>query len=99
MNVTPPKKWGKIQGTVTGVACDGTTTALEDATVQVTGKLYAASLSTDEEGLYAWWLTSDASPLTVIAAQDGYVPQVKSVKIKQGRTTTQDFALQATGCG
>lgn len=98
MHVTPPKKWGKIAGTVTGVACDGTATPLEEATVQVTGKQFAATLSTDEEGRYAWWLTSDASPLTVIAAHDGYAPKVAEAKLKQGRTTTLNFALEATGC-
>jgi hypothetical protein len=98
MNVTPPKKWAKITGTVTGVACDGTSAALEDAIVQVTGTQFAVTLLTDENGAYAWWLDSKASQLTLIAAKDGYVPQTESAKLKAGKTTTVNFALQAQGC-
>jgi hypothetical protein len=98
MNVTPPKKWSKITGTVTGVACDGTSAALEDAIVQVTGTQVAVTLLTDENGSYAWWLDSKASQLTLIAAKDGYVPQTESAKLKAGKTTTVNFALQAQGC-
>jgi hypothetical protein len=98
MNVTPPNKWGKIAGTVTGIACDGTTAPLEDAIVQLTGTQFAVTLTTNDNGGYAWWVDVKANPLTVIAAKDGYVPQTRQARITAKKTVTVNFALQKTGC-
>lgn len=98
MDVTPPNQWGKLAGTVTGVACDGTVTPLEDATVQLTGTGFAVTLTTGEDGTYAWWMDVRANPLNVIAALDGYVPQSAETRIRAKKTTVLDFALQHTGC-
>jgi N-acetylneuraminic acid mutarotase len=95
MQVNPPKAWGKITGAVTSAA-DGS--AISGATVQIgtfngTGQV-TFTLKTDSSGHYQLWLDARYSPLQIIAAKDGYQPQVKSVKITKGTTTTTNFALK-----
>ena len=95
MQVAPPKAWGKIAGTVT----DATNASpLTGVTVQVgtfggTGQV-SFTLKTDKSGHYQLWLDARYSPLQVIAAKDGYQPQVKSVKVTKGAATTTNFALK-----
>jgi hypothetical protein len=95
MNVTPPKGWGKIAGTVTGTDCKGNTNPLQGAQVQATGKGFSFSLKTDKNGKYAFWAPSASNPYTVIASKDGYQAQSKTVNIKANKTTTVNFGLQA----
>jgi hypothetical protein len=90
MNVKPPKTWGKIAGTVTTV--DGT--AVAGVTIQIDTWANSYTLKTDRNGQYALWLDVRNNPLQVIAAKDGYQPQVKTVKIVKGVTTTLDFQLK-----
>ncbi|HKT02762.1 MAG TPA: carboxypeptidase regulatory-like domain-containing protein [Rugosimonospora sp.] len=90
MVVQPPKTWGKITGTVTGP--DGTPIA--GATVQIDTWANSYTLKTDRNGQYALWLDVRNNPLQVIAAKDGYQPQVKTVKIAKGKTTTLGFTLK-----
>ncbi len=94
MNVTPPRTWGEIAGTVTGA--NGK--PLAGATVQIgtlggTGQV-SYTLTTDASGHYQLWLDHRYSPLQVIAGDSGYVPQIKTAKITEGNTTTLNFALQ-----
>ena len=98
MNVTPPKGWGKIDGVVTGRACNGNTSPLQGAQIQANGKSYVFSLSTDKDGKYAFWAPSASNPFTLIASKDKYIAQTKTVSIKANKTITVNFALQATGC-
>ena len=95
MNVTPPKGWGKIAGTVTGTECNGNTNPLQGAQVQASGKSYTFSLKTDKNGKYALWAPSASNPFTVIASKEKYQAQSKKVSIKSGKTVTVNFALQA----
>jgi hypothetical protein len=90
MTVTPPKTWGRIAGTVTGP--DGRPVA--GATVQIDTWAASYTLKTDRNGQYALWLDVRNNPLQVIVARDGYQPQVRTVKIAKGKTTTQDFVLK-----
>jgi N-acetylneuraminic acid mutarotase len=90
MVVKPPNTWGKIAGTVTAV--DGT--LLAGVTIQIDTWANSYTLKTDKNGQYALWLDVRNNPLQVIAAKDGYQPQVKTVKIKRGVTTPLDFALK-----
>jgi N-acetylneuraminic acid mutarotase len=95
MQVDPPKAWGKITGAVTSAA-DGS--AISGATVQIgtfngTGQV-TFTLKTDTSGHYQLWLDARYSPLQIIAAKDGFQPQVKSVKITKGTTTTTNFVLK-----
>jgi len=89
MLVQPPATWGKIAGTLT--APD--TTPIAGATVQVGGRAGSYTLKTDRNGQYGAWLDVRNNPLQVIAAKDGYQPQVKSARIAKGGTTTLNFTL------
>jgi hypothetical protein len=92
--VNPPKTWGKITGTVTGVGCTGTSAPLTGATVQITSKTASYTLKTDRNGQYVLWLDVSNNPLTVIAAKDGWGTQTRSVKITKGVATMADFSLK-----
>ncbi|MFH8473980.1 kelch repeat-containing protein [Streptomyces sp. NPDC018000] len=96
LTVKPPKTWGKITGTVTGVGCTGKSAPLTGATVQITSKTASHTLKTDQNGQYVFWLDASESPLTVTASRDGWEPQTQSVKIKGGRAVTADFTLMNT---
>lgn len=98
MHITPPPRWGKLRGTVTGVACNGTSSPLPGATVQVDSWAMDWTFTTDAEGKYAYWIDRRNNPLQVIAAKDGYKPKVRTVRIVAGGTVTANFALQKTGC-
>ncbi|MFI1094880.1 carboxypeptidase regulatory-like domain-containing protein [Streptomyces sp. NPDC020917] len=98
MDVTPPKTWGKITGTVSdsnGAPVGGATVAVCTMYAAGTGKCGPTTytLKTDGHGRYQLWLDKGFDPLQVIAAEDGYTPQMKIAKVKQGTTTTVDFAL------
>ncbi len=88
MTVKPPKTWGKITGLVTsnGVPLAG-------ATVQINTWATHYTLKTDSSGHYALWLDVRNNPLQIICAKDGYQPQVVTVKIVKGATTTANFVL------
>ncbi|WP_327242951.1 carboxypeptidase regulatory-like domain-containing protein [Streptomyces sp. NBC_01320] len=92
--VNPPKTWGKITGTVTGVGCTGTSAPLIGATVQIASKKASYPLKTDRNGQYAFWLDVNNNPFTVTAAKEGWAPQTQSVRIGPGKTTTVDIALK-----
>ncbi len=100
MHVNPPASWGKIRGTVTNAANGA---PLAGVTVQICTMYDKTSgncgpvtytLKTDNAGYYQLWLNKGYSPLEVIAAKDGYQPQVKISKITAGGTTTANFALR-----
>ncbi|MER6105999.1 carboxypeptidase regulatory-like domain-containing protein [Streptomyces sp. NPDC001832] len=96
LTVNPPKTWGKITGTVTGVGCTDTSAPLTGATVQITSKTANYTLKTDRNGRYVYWLDVKNNPLTVTASKDGWEPQTRSVKIKEGKATAADFSLKYT---
>jgi N-acetylneuraminic acid mutarotase len=91
MTVKPPKSWGKVTGTVTS-AVDGS--PLAGATLVINTWAASYSMKTDKNGQYGLWLDARANPLQIIVAKDGYLPQATNVTIKQGRTTTSNFALK-----
>jgi subtilisin family serine protease/N-acetylneuraminic acid mutarotase len=94
--VNPPKTWGKITGTVTGVGCTGTPAPLPGATVQIISKTASYTLRTDRNGQYLFWLDAGNNSLMVIASKDGWATQPASVKIKGGKAATADFSLMNT---
>ena len=87
MTVNPPKSWGKIAGTVTGPSG-----AIAGATIQINSGGSHFTLKTDKNGHYAFWLAA-ATHVQVICSKDGFVPQVKSVTVKKGATTTVNFTM------
>ncbi|MFI1092451.1 carboxypeptidase regulatory-like domain-containing protein [Streptomyces sp. NPDC020917] len=93
LTVNPPKTWGKITGTVTGVGCTGTSAPLPAATVEITSNTASYPLKTDRNGQYAYWLDVRNNPLTVTASKDGWAPQTRPVEIKPGKAATADFPL------
>jgi N-acetylneuraminic acid mutarotase len=100
MTVTPPPGSGKLTGTVTGLSCHGSPAPLAGATVEVYGAQGASWMAqTASDGSYSLWLPSRAR-LTVIAALDGWQPQVKYSSPKPLQPATVSFALRADGqCG
>ncbi len=94
MNVTPPTTWGKVTGTITGVACDGSVTPLPGATVELDSWATSYTLKTDKDGGYALWLDKRNNPLSAIVAKDGWKPQTKAITIVAKKTTTANFALK-----
>jgi N-acetylneuraminic acid mutarotase len=90
LTVKPPKTWGKIAGTVTSASG----VPIAGATVQINTWATSYTLKTDKNGQYALWLDVRNNPLQVIVAKDGYQPQVRTVKIAKGTTTTADFSLK-----
>jgi hypothetical protein len=100
MNVTPPKGWGKIVGTVSGQDCNQATAPLP-AVVFVNSKGqkgYQFTLKTDKNGNYAFWGPAAASPWSLQASAAGWIPVTQTASIRGGKTTTVNFTLRPTSC-
>ncbi|MDN5896354.1 MAG: peptidase S8, partial [Nocardioides sp.] len=99
MPVKPPKRWGKLAGTVSGTTCDGATAPIPGATVQAnSGDDLSWTFETATDGTYARWFDAIYSPLQLIGAKDGFMPMAQKVKLKKGRTANGDFNLKEPGC-
>jgi N-acetylneuraminic acid mutarotase len=98
LEVTPPRSWGKLAGTVAGSACNGDTAPLPGATLQVDSWAGSWTFNTESDGSYAYWFNTGANPLQLIAAKDGYQPQTDRVRLRRGQTTVADFTLRKAGC-
>ncbi|GAA5142017.1 hypothetical protein GCM10023340_04810 [Nocardioides marinquilinus] len=98
MTVTPPSTWGKLVGTVSGRSCAGAVAPLAGATVAADSFAGEWTFSTGADGTFAYWFNAKVSPLTMIAAKDGYRPQSKSVRLYRGEEVRADFTLAKTGC-
>ena len=96
MNVTPPKSWGKLKGTVTGTDCNNVTKGLSAVVFADGSTGFSWTARTDKNGNYAFWGPKDT--YTLIASANGWIPQTKTGKIQQGKTTTVNFNLRPTGC-
>ncbi len=90
MNVIPPDTWGKLTGTINGLAlCDLPGAPLANATVEIGG---VTSLKSDQDGVYIYWLEQGTYTLDVSA--NGYVAQSVEVTVTAGGITTTDFDLR-----
>ncbi|WP_433384612.1 S8 family serine peptidase [Micromonospora sp. KLBMP9576] len=98
MNVLQPTTWGKLTGTVTGTSCQGASSPISGATVQVDSWAMSWTFATDAEGRYAYWLDRRNNPLTMIVAKDGWKPQTRQTKINTATPTVEDFALSPGRC-
>jgi N-acetylneuraminic acid mutarotase len=94
MKALPPVTWGKITGTVTGLACHGPSTPLAGATIQINTWAASYTLKTGSDGSYGLWLDVRNNPLQLIAALDGWQPQTTTAKITALKKTTVNFALK-----
>src|SRR6266487_5823051 len=96
MNVTPPKNWGKLAGTITGTDCSGKTNPLTKAVVFADSKAFSWTAKTDKNGKYAFW--GPKGSYTLIASANGWIPQTKTASIKAGKTVIVDFNLPPVSC-
>ncbi|WP_158645733.1 S8 family serine peptidase [Stackebrandtia albiflava] len=97
MTVAPKANMGKMLGTVTGVNCDGTTTPIANAQVQVRGPDGTRyDLTTDADGYFSYWFKK--GQYTVIVSKDGWAADFNGFRVKAGRSVTADFSLGALGC-
>jgi Carboxypeptidase regulatory-like domain/Kelch motif len=93
LDVAPPANWGKLQGTINGKDCSGTTAALGTATVFAdNGSGFKWIAPTDKNGLYSFW--GPASQFTLIVVANKWFPQTKTALIKAAKTTTVNFTLR-----
>jgi subtilisin family serine protease/N-acetylneuraminic acid mutarotase len=95
LTATPPASWGKVSGTVTGLArCDAAGGPLAGGSVRLDGKVADVSVAVDAAGRYAYWLDAANQPLRVTASGAGFVPVTRMVGMAAGRTTVTDFQLR-----
>jgi hypothetical protein len=97
MTVSPPASWGKLSGTVTGLArCDAAGSPLNYATVLLqTNAGVTWTLTTDASGQYQWWMDQASSPLSMTVSRAGYITQtVTGIVVIAQQTTTQNVALR-----
>jgi N-acetylneuraminic acid mutarotase len=99
MTVLPPPTWGEITGTVRGAACGAAAKPLPEASVQLSWAAGGYALRTGSDGRYTLWLDSADDPVTVIAGDQGWLPQAATAHIAAGRGTTLNFTLKpAASC-
>ncbi|MFF5180232.1 S8 family serine peptidase [Micromonospora sp. NPDC000316] len=98
MTATPPKTWGKLMGTVTGTSCQGATSPISGAVVQVDSWAMSFTFATDAAGKYAYWMDRRNNPLTMIVAKDGWKPQTRKAKIDTTTPTVENFGLSPIRC-
>ncbi|GAA2366013.1 hypothetical protein Cme02nite_30710 [Catellatospora methionotrophica] len=98
MNVTPPKTWGKLLGTVTGTSCQGAGAPIAGAVVQVDSWANSWTFATDAQGKYAYWMDKRNNPLTLIVAKDGWKPQTRQTRINVTTPTVENFTLSPIKC-
>ena len=80
-------------GTVEGyVYITGTTTPINEATIQIQG---GASATTDSTGYYS--LSLSPGTYTLTASKSGYTTDTKTITAATGQVTTRDFSLAPTG--
>ncbi|WP_329456735.1 carboxypeptidase regulatory-like domain-containing protein [Streptomyces sp. NBC_01497] len=94
LRVAPPKPWATVSGTVLGKTPRGGAVPLAGATVLITGKTGAHTLTTDEHGNYTLALASRENSLTFRVSAAGYQPVTTEVRPKQGSTAHKDFTLK-----
>ena len=97
MTVAPAANTGKLQGTVTGINCDGTTVPVAGAQVQVRGPDGTRyDLTTDADGNFSYWFANGQH--VVIVSKDGWAADFGDVTVTAGRSVTANFDLAALGC-
>ncbi|MGH9119075.1 MAG: carboxypeptidase-like regulatory domain-containing protein, partial [Acidimicrobiales bacterium] len=94
MNVRAPASWGKITGTVTGLACGGGGGPIDGAVVHIDGLQFDVTLLTDQAGTYAYWIGASNNPLRMIVAATDHIPQTRVARIVRGQTVVHNFALR-----
>jgi len=96
MNVAPPATWGKVQGTVIGETCAGATGPVQ-ATIRLNSGNRGYTLTANAQGKFTYWVPQGR--YDVIAAKDGWVPEVQRTQVDAGFVATVNFTLEpVSGC-
>ena len=97
MNVAPPATWGKVQGTVIGETCAGATGPVQ-ATIRLNLRhTVGYTLTAERPGQLTYWVPQGR--YDVIAAKDGWVPEVQRTQVDAGFVATVNFTLEpVSGC-
>ncbi|WP_262285792.1 carboxypeptidase regulatory-like domain-containing protein [Micromonospora sp. MA102] len=98
MHVDPPKRWGRLSGTVSGAGCSGTVAPLSRATVTLRTKHSTTTLWTDEAGHWSVWADKRDSPVTLVYYKDGFSSLTRTIKVRSGSTVNTDIVLQPARC-
>ncbi|GIG64649.1 S8 family serine peptidase [Phytomonospora endophytica] len=98
MLVAPTANLGKLVGTISGKACDGSISVITGAQVQVKNVATGVrtDLKTDAKGNYAWWFA--AAKYQVIVSKDGWAADVAVFTLKKQQVNTLSFTLDKLGC-
>jgi N-acetylneuraminic acid mutarotase len=89
LTINPPASWGRVAGTVTGLAqCDQPGTPLHRAAIQ----LGDVALKSDTSGNFVYWLPAGSYDLAV--SRPGYVPQTTNVTVVAGESTQHSVDLR-----
>jgi len=97
MTVGSPATWGKLNGTVTGLAqCDAPGAPLNKAKVFIQSSTgMTSTLETNASGYYQLWLDQSNSPLSLTVSYAGYLTQtITGVTVIGQQTTTQNVNLR-----
>jgi N-acetylneuraminic acid mutarotase len=94
LRLAAPASWGEVTGKVTGAGCEGKPSPLSGVTVQVTSSETSDVLATGSDGEYKLWLDQRNDPITVLASDDDWQPQVHIMAVRAGQATTENFALK-----
>ncbi|MEU8223226.1 S8 family serine peptidase [Kribbella sp. NPDC048915] len=92
-----PPNWVRLSGTVTGKACDGTSSALAGAVVALDNRAGSWTLSTGPDGGYAVWLPGGGKVRVVVAAND-FRPVSVDVALRPGKAVELPITLQRLHC-
>ncbi|MEH1125759.1 S8 family serine peptidase [Micromonospora sp. CPCC 206061] len=94
LNVSPPTNWGKVQGSVLGVTCDGEIVAVP-ATVRFLSIANPDNTYTsraDSTGKYSYWLPRGR--YDIVVSKDGWLATSQRLPIEPGVTQTVDVTLE-----
>ncbi|WP_162606332.1 carboxypeptidase regulatory-like domain-containing protein [Jiangella asiatica] len=98
LDTVAPRTWGAVSGTVSGVACDGSTVPLSGTDVWIEARDETHDLRTGADGSYTLWLPVGQNPLRVFAGSDVWVPRTVSARVAPGRVTELDLTLRRISC-
>lgn len=96
MNVTPPKSWGEIVGTLSGENCSQTTAPLRGVVFANGPSGLQFTLPTATNGTYAFF--GPRGPWSLQASASGWIPVTTTHAIKAGTTATVNFSLRPVTC-
>ncbi|WP_162605972.1 carboxypeptidase regulatory-like domain-containing protein [Jiangella aurantiaca] len=93
-----PRTWGAVAGTLSGLACDGSTVPLADMDVWIDGRDESHTLRTDAAGRYVLWLPVKQNPLRVVTGDDTWIPRTVTARVAPGKVTDLDLTLRHVAC-